>query len=181
MSPAPGTRHQMVLGELHRQMANHFADRDCAVFAAPTDIRLSKEDVVQPELLVVCEKDKIKPTHIDGSPTLVIEVLSPSTEAFDRVRKLRLYAANGIQEVWLITPYPSLVDVLTLDADSYRIAGVYGGDDTPVSAAFPDLQIDLSAVLNFPITPEERIRVVKESRSPYSTRKDAEQHPDRSE
>ena len=167
MSPAPGTRHQMVVTEFGRQFANAFLGKDCKVFVAPTDIRLSEEDVVQPDLLVVCDKDRIKPTHIDGAPTLVIEVLSPSTAAFDRVQKLRLYAASGVREVWLVTPLPSLVEVLNLDAGSYRIAGVYGEEETPLSVAFPDLKIDLTTVFDFPISPEERILTVKESRSPY--------------
>ena len=79
------------------------------------DSGLSEEDIVQPDLIVVCDANRIKPTHIEGPPTLVIEVLSPSTQAYDRVRKLRLFAASGVQEVWLVTPHPSLVEVLTLD------------------------------------------------------------------
>ena len=99
------------------------------MFVAPTDVKLSEEDIVQPDLIVVCDANRIKPTHIEGPPTLVIEVLSPSTQAYDRVRKLRLFAASGVQEVWLVTPHPSLVEVLTLDGASYRIAGGYTRDE----------------------------------------------------
>ncbi|MBT3294267.1 MAG: Uma2 family endonuclease [Verrucomicrobia bacterium] len=167
MSPAPGTRHQTVVTELGRQFGNHFQGKPCKVFVAPTDVKLSEADIVQPDLIVVCDENRIKPTHIEGPPTLVIEVLSPSTQAYDRVRKLRLFAASGVQEVWLVTPYPSLVEVLMLDGASYRIAGGYTRDETPVSVAFPELQIDPTALFDFPLTPEDAIQRVKEDHAPY--------------
>ena len=167
MSPAPGTRHQGIVTELNRQMANAFLDKPCKVYVSPTDVKLSEEDVVQPDLLVVCEKDKIKPTHIEGAPALVVEVLSPSTAAFDRVRKLRLYAASGVEEVWLVTPYPHTVEVFALDGNEYRLAGAYGREDNLQSRRFPDLMIDLDRLFDFPIDPGERIEMVKEGRPPY--------------
>ena len=167
MTPAPNLRHQDIVTELSRQMANAFLDRPCKVYVSPTDVKLSEEDVVQPDLLVVCDKSKMKRTHIEGAPTLVIEVLSPSTAAFDRVRKLRLYAASGVQEVWLVTPYPHTVEVFALDGDEYRLAGVYGIEDTLLSRRFPDLTIDLERLFDFPIEPGERIEMVREGRPPY--------------
>jgi len=167
MTPAPSTRHQKIVRRLTRLLDAHFAGHTCEAYVAPVDVKLSEEDVVQPDLLVVCEKDRIKPTHIEGAPTLVVEVLSPSTAVFDRVRKLRLYAASGVQEVWLVTPYPHTVEVFALDGDEYRLAGVYGREDSLQSRRFPDLTIDLDSVFDFPIDPGERIEMVKEGRPPY--------------
>ena len=170
MSPSPGTRHQGILVELTTQLQLHFRGKACGVFAAPMDVKLSEADVVQPDLLVVCENDRIKPTHIEGAPTLVVEVLSPSTAFRDRGRKLKLYAASGVQEVWLVTPFPSSVEVLVLAGDSYRISGVYGKGDRMKSPAFAELEIDLREVFNFPLEPGE-LRVVKEGPAPYPYRR----------
>lgn len=167
MTPAPGTRHQGIQQELGRQFGNHFAGKKCQVFPAPTDVKLSEEDIVQPDLLVVCEQDQIKPTHIEGAPALIIEILSRSTEVYDRKRKLPLYASHGVKEVWLVTPYPWLIEVYVLDGQTYRLHGTYSKDDTLESPSFPELPMDLQAVFDFPIEPGERIKMVKEGRSPY--------------
>ncbi len=114
MSPAPILRHQMISIELSAQMQIQFRGKKCKVFVAPTDVKLSEYDVVQPDLLVVCDKNKMKRTHIEGAPTLIIEILSPSTSIHDRMHKMNLYAASGVKEVWLVTPYPALVEVYLL-------------------------------------------------------------------
>ena len=101
MSPAPATRHQKLLIRLASALETFLRDKPCEAYPAPTDLKLSDTDIVQPDLMVVCEPDKVKPTHIEGPPTLVIEILSPSTELLDRGRKLDLYAASGVKEVWL--------------------------------------------------------------------------------
>ncbi len=167
MSPAPSLRHQQILHELDRQLGNHFAGKSCRVFPAPTDVKLSNQDVVQPDLLVVCDRNQMKRTHIEGAPTLVVEIQSPSTASFDRVRKMRLYARSGVKEVWLITPYPWLAELYALDGDSYRLAQSCEKSDTLKSRIFPDLEIDLERVFDFPIEPEERIEMVKEGHPPY--------------
>jgi len=166
MTPAPATRHQAISMELTVQLKAYLKGRACMLFAAPTDVKLSDADIVQPDLLVVCEKDKIKHTHIEGAPALVVEILSPSSAFHDRGRKLKLYAASGVREVWIVTPFPPTVEVLVLDGDSYRIASVYGEEDTVRSPVFPDLGIDLNVVFDFPLTPGE-LRIVKESRATY--------------
>ena len=67
MSPAPTTRHQSIAGELFRQMANHLHGKPCKPFIAPTDLKLSDEDVVQPDLMVVCDEKQITESHVDGA------------------------------------------------------------------------------------------------------------------
>ncbi len=77
-----------------------------------------------------------------------------------------LYARTGVNEVWLITPYPWLAEVYVLDGASYRLAQSCGKTDTLKSAVFPDLSIELEKVFCFDIPPEERINMVKEGRPP---------------
>ncbi len=167
MTPAPSTRHQILLHELDCRLGNFFRGRECRVFPAPTDVKLDDANIVQPDLAVVSDKEKVKPSHIEGAPTLVIEILSPSTSAFDRTRKLRLYARSGVKEVWLITPYPWLAEVLLLDQGCYRLANAYEREETLQSVVFPDLHIALPDIFNYPIDPDESVDMVREGRPPY--------------
>ncbi len=170
MTPAPATRHQLLVSRLTQKMGNFFDGKTCQAYPAPTDLKLSEVDFVQPDLLVVCDPDQIKPTHVEGAPTLVIEILSPSTEQLDRGRKLDLYASAGVQEVWLVKPYPALIEILVLDSGTYRRAHAFTQDDPFTCPSFPDLELDLQALFDLPIPPEERIEVVKEGRPPYAAK-----------
>ena len=167
MSPAPSSRHQAVCGDLYGLLFDHFRDRSCRVFFAPTDVKLSAHDVVQPDLFVVCDRSQIKKTHVEGPPVLVIEVLSPSSQRHDRVRKLQLYAESGVGEFWLVQPYPAVVEVLQLAGGSYRVVGAYAEDDRLLSPTFPDLAIDLGQVFTLPVEPEDQVDEIRESAPPY--------------
>lgn len=164
MSPSPTVRHQLLLAQLVRKLGDFLDERPCQVLPAPMDVRLSDTDVVEPDILVVCDPEIIKPTHIAGPPTLVVEILSPSSAVHDRLRKLHLYARFGVPEYWIVTPFPSLVEVLVLRDEAYEIAGVYGRDDVLASVRFPDLRIELPGIFSFPLTPEEE--AVYEVREP---------------
>jgi Uma2 family endonuclease len=170
MSPAPATRHQQLVVRLARQWGNFLEGKPCEVYPAPTDLKLSETDIVQPDLLVVCEREKVKPTHIEGPPTLVIEVLSPSTQVLDRGRKLDLYAASGVREVWLVAPYPPLLEILLLGGSTYRRLHAFTRGQTFQCPSFPELRLDLEALFDLPVAPEERLEVVKEGHPPYAPR-----------
>src|SRR5262245_54809384 len=107
MSPSPATRHQRISIALSSALFSHFRGKRCQPFEAPMDVKLSDEDIVQPDILVVCDPNQVKTTHIEGAPALVVEILSPSSLAHDRVRKMNLYARFGVPELWIVTPYPS--------------------------------------------------------------------------
>ena len=167
MTPAPTTRHQGALVELTSQFQAYFRGKKCRAFIAPTDVKLSDTDIVQPDLIVVCDRGRIQPTHVAGAPTLIVEILSPATALHDRMRKMPLYAKAGVKEVWLITLYPWLVEVFTLHGEQYRVQGSYSKRDRLRSPLFPKLQINLAKVFDFHLEPGEKIAMVKESRPPY--------------
>jgi len=170
MSPAPTLRHQSILIELGAQLLPLFKGKNCTVFVAPTDVKLSEKDVVQPDLLIVCDEKQMKRTHIEGAPTLIIEILSPSTTLHDRSRKMDLYAASGVKEVWLVTPHPAMVEIFTLKDKSYLLRHVFSRDDFLKSPTFKELKLDLSPVFDFPLEPDEKdIYVVKEGPATYRT------------
>ena len=168
MSPAPSSRHQMIVTRLCAQLVRHFEGRTCIPLVSPIDVKLSAEDVVQPDLVVVCDRTRIIETHVEGAPALAVEVLSPSSHRHDRVRKLRLYAGAGVREYWLVQPHPAVIEVLQLAGDHYQIAGAYTDAETLRSPIFPDLALDLSTVFTLPIPPAEQIDEIRESAPPYA-------------
>jgi Uma2 family endonuclease len=166
MTPAPLVRHQIVSANIEALLRAYFMKRKCQVLDAPVDLKLSEDDVVQPDLLVVCDPKQILPTHIEGPPSLVIEILSPSSQVQDRVRKMKLYARAGVPEYWIVTPSPPLIEVFTLAGEAYRLAGGYEDRHTLKSPSFPDLEMPLHDVFDFPIEPGEKVWVVREGRPP---------------
>jgi Uma2 family endonuclease len=122
--------------------------------------------VVQPDLLVVCNPQQIKRTHIEGAPALAVEIESESSAYRDRLLKLNLYARTGVKEYWIVRPWPSLVEVLLLQGAKYQVHEVFGKDQILTSPSFPGLQITLVDVFDFPLEPDEKPPVVKEPPGP---------------
>lgn len=110
MSPASSTAHQRFAGELFRQIANFLVDHPCQVFMAPFDVRLAAAGtpsdevttVVQPDVVVLCDLAGLDERGFQGTPTWIIEVLSPATSARDQITKLALYEAHGVRCYWLV-------------------------------------------------------------------------------
>lgn len=107
---SPQILHQEIVGEIYAQLHNYLKGKKCKAFVSPLDVCLSgvknpkKEyNVVQPDVLVVCDENKLtKDMGIQGTPDLVIEVLSPSTRRHDTYRKFNLYQHYGVKEYWII-------------------------------------------------------------------------------
>lgn len=161
---APTTEHQILCTDLCVILALHFKGKPCRVIASPLDVKLSDYDVVQPDLVVVCDRSQITKGHIEGAPTLAVEILSPSSVRHDKVRKARLYAAAGVQEYWILQPYPAMVEVLSLDGPTFRLHGAYTDQEVLTSAAFPDLSINLSELF-----PYQEVDEVREGIPTYRT------------
>jgi len=125
MSPAPGTSHQWVSGSLFYQIYNYLKDRSCKVFPAPFDVRLplppahrdeNKIDtVVQPDICVICDLEKLDEKGCKGSPNWIIEILSNSTASKDLNEKFELYQHAGVKEYWIVSPKEQSVNAFTLD------------------------------------------------------------------
>jgi Uma2 family endonuclease len=167
MSPSPGSRHQRIARRLSASFESYFEGKRCEHFFAPFDVKLSDKDIVQPDLFVVCNKSQIKRTHIEGAPALVVEIISPSSAAHDRIRKMDLYARFGVKEVWLATPYPPMVEIFLLDGASYRRVSAFQKEDELVSATFPELRIPLEPVFDYPPDPDDPPLIVSEIPAMY--------------
>ncbi|WP_368975769.1 Uma2 family endonuclease [Caldifermentibacillus hisashii] len=112
MSPAPSRRHQQVLRELATAFSVFLRGKECEVFFAPFDVRLlsdNKRDdeinnVVQPDLSIVCNKEILDDKGCKGAPDMIIEILSPSSVKLDRWEKYQLYEKADVNEYWLVDP-----------------------------------------------------------------------------
>ena len=164
MSPSPASRHQHMVTQLALEMGPFFRGKPCRLFVAPMDVKLSDEDIVQPDLLVVCKPEQIQRTHIEGPPSLVVEVLSEASLNRDRHTKRELYARFGASEYWLVTPFPGLVEVLVLKEGLYTCWKSFGKEDVLVSALFPEVTFALAPVFDFPL--EEREKELLRVREP---------------
>ena len=109
----------------------------CQVFTAPTDVVLDERTVVQPDLFIVCDKAKVTPKSIQGSPDLVIEIVSRATAFKDTVIKKHLYEEFGVAEYLLFFPDLDLVERHILDKGRYLALERFNWDATLTLQAFP--------------------------------------------
>jgi|APSaa5957512622_1039677.scaffolds.fasta_scaffold00557_8 Uma2 family endonuclease len=167
MTPGPGFRHQDVCLGIGTELRAFLRGKPCHAIVAPFDVKLSDADIVQPDVLVVCDQSKITDTHLEGAPDMVVEIGSPSTNSYDRTFKLSLYAKYGVKEYWLVTPYPPLIEVLLLDGDSYRVHSVFAAGSTLASPTLQGLAMVLDDVFDFPVSEDERVEEIRESTPPY--------------
>ena len=141
--------HQSIGGEIHRQIANFIVENggNCRPFIAPVDVQLDCDEktMVQPDVLVVCDCEKIVPTHVYGAPDLIMEILSPATRKIDMNIKHSKYAAAGVREYWLIDPDKKKVVVYDLENEELPV--VYGFENrVPVGIFQGECEIDFSEI-----------------------------------
>jgi Uma2 family endonuclease len=151
MSPAPTTSHQSVVLRLGSRLEASLVGKPCQPFIAPVDVRLSDDDVVQPDVLVVCKPETIKPSHIEGAPTVVIEVLSPSTATRDLRDKKALYEKHGVTEYIVVDPLEHYAMRFLLGGDGlYDKGTVVGGNEILFVHTLDDLPMPMWEVFGLP-------------------------------
>jgi Uma2 family endonuclease len=130
--PSPSISHQVVVGEIHRQIATTLKGKPYRVFVAPLDIRLpraTEEDylvdtVVQPDLFIACDPQKLDERGMRGAPEWLAEVLSPGTARYDRKIKLPVYERAGVSEVWFVDLNKRTLTLHRLEGGHYASAVV---------------------------------------------------------
>lgn len=125
--PSPSWSHQKIVVELCKQLATALEDRPCEVLVAPFDVRLPKsteeddqiDTVVQPDVLIVSDLQKLDARGVRGAPDWLAEVVSPSTARHDQFVKLPVYERAGVREAWLIDPSDRRVSIYRLEGGQY--------------------------------------------------------------
>jgi len=151
MMAAPSMAHQAILMEMSLQFGNWLRGKPCRVFAAPLDVRLFPEDdnsddtVVQPDLLVVCDRGKFSKGAVKGAPDLAVEIVSPSAPVTVDILKMGAYLKAGVREYWLIEPEQRLVQVHVYE-NGHFISSGYKGDAVIPSAVLKGFSLDLKTL-----------------------------------
>ena len=133
---APTTVHQDIAGSIYVQFRNFVARNggSCKPYISPIDVQLDRDDktMVQPDVIVMCNRDQITKARIVGAPDMVIEVLSPSSRYMDTVRKLRKYRNAGVREYWMIYPEEQKIQVYLFEQRAD------GKTEMPIEYTFAD-------------------------------------------
>lgn len=152
MSPAPTRIHQKISLAFERIIYEFLKDKSCEMYHAPLDVRLpgdgeTDESVVQPDILVVCDKKKLDDKGCSGAPDFIIEILSESTAAKDMHEKLFLYEEYGVKEYWIVDIWDKTVKSYVLDANNtYPPPHLFSKREKAEVKILPGLVIDLSQV-----------------------------------
>lgn len=126
---APTVTHQDIVGRLYMEIMLYIRDKGgkCRVILAPgVFIKKDKYNYVEPDIMVVCDRDKLDNKGCHGAPDWVVEVVSPSNKYMDYVRKLALYQSAGVREYWIVDSMKETVTVYDLEhkggPDEYSFA-----------------------------------------------------------
>lgn len=151
MQVALSRRHQEILSELHRQIANYLVGKTCKVYPAPFEVRLETIDipeqiinVFEPDLSIICDPNKLDDRGCKGAPDWIVEITSPSTARVDKIKKFNKYEEAGVKEYWIIEPEENIVSVFTLGNNNrYGRPEMYAGDDKIIVKTLEGLEINL--------------------------------------
>lgn len=152
---SPSDSHQRVLTALLLQLGNYLEGKRCNIYPAPFDVRLFQDakdrpedvgTVVQPDLMVVCDHNKVDRHGVHGAPDLVIEILSDSTRRIDRLTKFNLYQRAGVREYWIVDPDVQTVAVHLLQDGQYGSPDFYATDTKIPVSILDDCMVDLARV-----------------------------------
>lgn len=154
MSPAPTSKHQFISSMISAAMVTYLRGNDCRVFAAPFDVTLpiknkkgESNTVIQPDICVVCDLDKINEKGCNGSPDLIVEIVSKSSVTRDLHEKYNLYEKSGVQEYWIVHPNDKTLSVFLLDDNGKYIPTkplTYG--DVVGSSVLKGFELDLNDI-----------------------------------
>ncbi|MFP4021466.1 MAG: type II toxin-antitoxin system prevent-host-death family antitoxin [Halanaerobium sp.] len=154
---SPSFRHQMLVNEISWHLNNYFRNHNCSSLTSPFDIRLQgyapkfEEDpnVVQPDLIVICDPENVEDDKYQGVPTLLVEVLSPSTKKRDLILKLNLYLKSGVKEYWIVDPENKKITqyVFTEEREIEAVNDIQQ-DQVLSSGHFEELKLNLSEIFS---------------------------------
>jgi len=133
---APSEAHQRISGNLYLQLGNYLKGKHCRVYHAPFDVRLNvgsgDDTVVQPDIIVVCDRSKLSNNGYEGAPDFVIEIASPSSAGNDRVLKFNQYLKTGVREYWIVDPDTGSVQACILQNGKYVVSIYFETATVPV-------------------------------------------------
>lgn len=147
---SPSQIHQSILLELSTLLNTYIKRKkgDCKVFLAPFDVLLSDNPltIVQPDIMIVCDKNKLDENRCNGAPDFIIEIVSPSNPSDDYIRKLYYYKNTGVREYWIVDPRRKTVTINYFEKNLLNIQ--YSFESTIKVNIYDDLYINFSDIAN---------------------------------
>ena len=143
---APSRIHQKILGKIHQKIANYIDSKagSCEVYPAPFAVKLWEErkTIVEPDISVICDRNKLTDRGCTGAPDWIIEIISPGNSSHDYIRKLNLYADAGVREYWIVNPVNHTVLVYHLEESKFEVSSYTFQDKIKVHI-YDDLWIEI--------------------------------------
>ena len=152
MSPAPNRRHQQISGNIFYELKRFVQRGPCEVYSAPFDVRLPRKSasdkdittVLQPDVCVVCDTNKLDEKGCVGAPDIVVEVLSPGNNAKELKNKYEVYEEAGVPEYWVVSPQDETVLVYTLTGGRYTASRMMVAGDSLQSTALDGFSLNIA-------------------------------------
>ena len=157
MPAAPARDHQEISGKIFREISIFLDHKDCKVYYAPFDVRFydladptrAITNVVEPDISVICDNDKLDERGCMGAPDLIVEILSPATSEKDLTDKYDLYESHGVREYWVVSPTEKTLLIYTLDASGqYQPSRLFTRGSVVRSSVLEGFSLDLSEVFD---------------------------------
>lgn len=156
MSPAPSRFHQRVSGNVYYIFRDYLKNKTCGLYAAPFDVRLinfkkSTADnqvttVVQPDICIICDREKLDDKGCIGAPDLIVEILSPGNTEREMGIKFDLYEENLVKEYWIIEPTDKTIFIYTLQNGKYIGLKPQTHLDVIKSPLFPEMNFNIEDI-----------------------------------
>lgn len=147
MMAAPGRIHQRLVMTLSNSIFNYIQSKkgDCEVYPSPFAVFLNADDQIylEPDISVICDKDKLTEEGCKGAPDWIIEVVSPSSRPMDYNKKLFKYRTAGVREYWIVDPMKPQITVYDFEHDAFE---EYSFSDKVKAGIYEDLEIDFSGI-----------------------------------
>ena len=145
---SPSQIHQAISMQLSTVINNYILRKKgaCSIFNAPFDVKLSDTPliIVQPDIMIVCDKNKLDDKRCNGAPDFIIEIVSPGNPSDDYIRKLYYYKNYEVREYWIVDPKRKVITVNYFEEDILNIP--YAFDSTIKVNIYDDLYINFSEI-----------------------------------
>lgn len=147
---APSRKHQEISAELLTAIRQYIKSKggSCKAYAAPFAVKPFENDattIVEPDISVICDYDKLTDRGCTGAPDWIIEIISPGNPEHDYIYKLQLYATAGVREYWIVDPQKERIFVYRLEKTEFEVEA-YSFHDIVKANIYDDLRIDFSEI-----------------------------------
>ena len=147
MMATPGRIHQRLVMELSASIFNYVQGKngDCEVYPSPFAVFLNADEAiyVEPDISVICDKNKLTDAGCKGAPDWIIEIVSPSSRQMDYNKKLFKYRSAGVREYWIVDPMKQQITVYNFEQDTFE---EYSFSDKVKAGIFEDFEIDFAGI-----------------------------------